>query len=203
MDPRERGVQPPPTTTRDRVRQVAAAIGPVAVAIVLVEIVASALIAAHVANQDWLESAVRDAGAWAPLAFVVLMALLVPVNVPGIVFVVPSTALFGTVNGILLSLVGGFIASSIGILVARRAGRPVFERRLPDWLRSWESQLAQRAFWTIVVLRSVTFLLQPVDWICGLSSIPTRKLLTATFVGLIVPTVVIALTGGGLTDLLV
>ena len=191
-----------PATRWGRIRQVARAIGPVAIAVVVLEIILSVGLTAVLASQGQLETMVRDAGFWAPLVFLALMTVLVPLNVPGLVFVVPATSLFGVASGILLSLVGGFAASAIGIMAARRLGRGVLERRLPAWLRSWEARLAARAFWTIVLLRSMTFLLQPVDWICGLSSVPTRTVLAATFVGLIAPTVTIALTGGGLIELL-
>jgi hypothetical protein len=53
----------------------------------------------------------------------------------------------------------------------------------------------------LVALRSVTFLLQPGDWLCGLTRMPMRIVLSATFVGLVPPTLVIALTGGGVLDL--
>ena len=34
---------------------------------------------------------IDDAGLWGPVLFVVLMVLLVPLNVPGLLFVVPAT----------------------------------------------------------------------------------------------------------------
>ena len=62
--------------------------------------------------------------------------------------------------------------------------------------------MVERGFWGVVALRCVTFLMQPVDWLCGLSSMPLRRVLSATFVGLIPPTLVVALTGGGVLQLL-
>lgn len=156
----------------------------------------------HVSDQDQLRATVDRAGLWGPLLFVALMVLLVPLNVPGLVFVIPATTLFGMVGGVLLSLLGGFLASTVGIVGARCFGRRVVEARMPARIRRWESRLSERGFWAVVVLRSFTFLLQPVDWLCGLSSIPMRTVLAGTFVGLIPPTLVIAVTGGGLLDAL-
>jgi uncharacterized membrane protein YdjX (TVP38/TMEM64 family) len=152
-------------------------------------------------DQDELRRTVEEAGAWGPLLFVGLMVLLVPLNVPGLLFVIPATTLFGTVPGVVLSLVGGFLASAIGIVGARRLGRDALVRRLPPRLQRLEARLCERGFWAVVALRSVTFLLQPVDWLCGLTRMPMRTVLGATFVGLIPPTLVIALTGGGILDL--
>jgi len=128
--------------------------------------------------------------------------LLVPLNIPGLLFVIPSTTLFGVLPGILLSLLGGFLASAIGIVAARRLGRGLFESKMPPRVLRWEARLSEHGVWAVVVLRSFTFLLQPVDWLCGVSSMRMRTALAGTFVGLIPPTVVIALTGGGLLDVL-
>ena len=146
-------------------------------------------------DEDQLRSTVQEAGALGPLLFVALMVLLVPVNVPGLVFVLPSTTLFGTLGGIALSLVGGFAASTVGVLAARHIGRDAFESRMPARVRRLEARISARGFWTVAGLRSCTYLLQPVDWLCGLSSIPMRTVLTATFVGLIPPTLVLCLGG--------
>ena len=172
-----------------------------AVALLIGVAFASGLVA-HVSDQDRLQATVEDAGAWGPVLFVVLMVLLVPLNVPGLVFVIPATTLFGLPGGIALSLLGGFLASVVGIAAARHLGRDAFATRMPARVQRWEARLAERGFWAVVLLRCFTFLLQPADWLCGISSIPMRTVLTGTFVGLIPPTVVIAVSGGGLLDLL-
>jgi uncharacterized membrane protein YdjX (TVP38/TMEM64 family) len=154
----------------------------------------------HVSDRDRLQATVDDAGVWGPLLFLALMVLLVPLNVPGLLFVIPATTLFGLAGGIVLSLLGGFLACTVGVVAARHLGRAAIESRLPARVQRWESRLSARGFWTVVLLRSCTFLLQPVDWLCGLSSMPMRTVLAGTFVGLIPPTVVIAVSGGGLLD---
>jgi uncharacterized membrane protein YdjX (TVP38/TMEM64 family) len=142
-----------------------------------------------------LRDAVDDAGLLGPVLFVGLMALLVPLNVPGIAFVIPSTALFGVVGGVALSLLGGYLASMTGVLAARRLGRRSFETKVPQRLRRLEERVSRRGFWSVVVLRSCTYLMQPVDWLCGMSSIPMRTVAVATLVGLVPPTLVVALGG--------
>jgi uncharacterized membrane protein YdjX (TVP38/TMEM64 family) len=167
----------------------------------VVAAVATSGVLHSVTDADELRSRVEAAGVWGPLLFVGLMVLLVPLNVPGLLFVIPATTLFGTVGGVVLSLIGGFLASAVGIVGARRLGRDALVRRLPPRLQRLEARLCERGFWAVAGLRSVTFLLQPVDWLCGLTRMPMRTVLGATFVGLIPPTLVVALTGGGLLDL--
>ncbi len=167
----------------------------------LAAVLAGTGVLGHLTDQERLRSTVDAAGVWGPVVFVGLMVVLVPLNVPGLVFVIPSTTLFGTAGGVLLSLTGGFIASVIGIVAARRFGRAAFERRMPARLRRIEARVSARGFPAVVLLRVFTFLFQPADWLCGLSSIPMRTVLAGTFIGLIPPTLVIALTGGGILDL--
>ena len=184
------------------VRNAARVVGVLAAVVAVIGLAFGTGLVDHVSDQERLRETVDDAGVWGPLLFLALMIVFVPLNVPGLVFVIPSTTLFGTVPGIGLSLLGGFAASALGIVAARRLGRAALETRLPPRIRRWEARLCERGFWAVVLLRSFTFLLQPVDWLCGLSSIPLRTVLLGTFVGLIPPTVVIALSGGGLLELL-
>jgi uncharacterized membrane protein YdjX (TVP38/TMEM64 family) len=150
----------------------------------------------QVRDEDQLRTTIDDAGVLGPVLFIGLMVLLVPLNVPGVVFVIPATTMFGTPVGVALSLVGGFLASIIGLVAARRLGRKALETRLPARLRKWEQRLTDGGFWAVVVARMFTYLMQPVDWLLGLSGIPMRTILLGTFVGLIPPTLVISLGGG-------
>jgi uncharacterized membrane protein YdjX (TVP38/TMEM64 family) len=152
----------------------------------------------QVRDPERLAGTVEGAGAFGPVLFVGLMVLLVPLNVPGVLFVVPATLLFGTVAGVGLSLVGGFLASAVGVYAARRLGRAAFEEKMPERVRRIEARVSARGFWAVVLLRMFTYLMQPVDWLCGISSIPMRTVLAGTFVGLIPPTLVVSLGGGGL-----
>lgn len=164
---------------------------------VVAAVVASGLVGL-VRDEARLREAIDGVGAFGPLLFVGLMVLLVPLNVPGIAFVLPATTMFGTPAGIGLSLVGGFLASAVGVVGARRLGRDALEPRLPARVRRWEVRLAAGGFWAVVGARCVTYLLQPVDWLLGVSSMPMRTVMAGTFVGLVPPTIVIALTGGSL-----
>ena len=151
-----------------------------------------------VRDEERLSEAIDSVGLLGPMLFVGLMVLLVPLNVPGIAFVLPATTMFGTPAGIALSLLGGFLASAVGVVGARRLGREAFESRMPARVRRWEERLAAGGFWAVVLARTFTYLLQPMDWLLGVSSIPMRTVLVGTFVGLVPPTVVIALTGGSI-----
>lgn len=174
------------------------------VVVALVGLVAAGVLSTGLADvvrdDERLRSTVEGAGVLGPVVFLALMVVLVPLNVPGVLFVVPATVLFGTVGGVFLSLVGGFAASAVGVVAARRLGRELVEQRMPPRLRRFEARVSARGFWAVVVLRMFTYLMQPVDWLCGISSIPMRTVLAGTFVGLIPPTLVVAIGGGSLLE---
>ena len=175
----------------------------VVVAVVVVAAVVAAFATGFVdrmADRDELERTVDGAGVLGPVVFLALMVALVPLNVPGVLFVIPSTTLFGAAGGIVLSLLGGFAASALGMLTARHLGRPYLAHRLPPRVVRWEERLCRHGFWGVAGARTFTFLLQPVDWLCGLSTLPMRTALAGTFVGLIPPTLFISLTGGAALD---
>lgn len=153
-------------------------------------------------DQEELRRTVDDAGVWGPVVFLTLMIVLVPLNVPGLIFVIPSTTLFGTCWGFVLSMIGGFIGSTIGVVAARRLGRSVFESKMPARVLAMESRLSERGIWAVIGIRCFVYLLQPFDWLLGVSSMPLRTVLLGTFIGLIPMTLIIALTGGGLIDLI-
>lgn len=149
-------------------------------------------------DEERLRASVADAGAWGPVLFVALMVVLVPLNVPGLLFVLPSAAMFGPVAGFGLSLLGGSLASAVGIVGARLLGRAAFEGRLPARVLRLEQRIVRRGFGGVAGIRCFTFLLQPVDWILGASSLPMRTALGGTVVGLIPPTLVLCLFGDAL-----
>lgn len=153
-------------------------------------------------DQEELRRTVDDAGVWGPAVFLALMIVLVPLSVPGLIFVIPSTTLFGTVGGFTVSMIGGFIGSAIGIVAARRLGRSVFESKMPARVLAMESRLSERGIWAVIGIRCFVYLLQPFDWLLGVSRMPLRTVLVGTFIGLIPMTLIVALTGGGLIDLI-
>lgn len=155
-----------------------------------------------VTDEEELKATVDAAGPWGPVVFLVLMIVLVPFNVPGVLFSVPATTLFGVPLGIGLSFVGGYTGSVIGIAGARRLGRQAIEHRLPERVKKWEKRFSDRGFWAVVIARCFAYLFQPLDWLCGISRIPMRTALAGTFVGLIPPTLVVCLSGGGILELL-
>ena len=153
-------------------------------------------------DQDRLQDVVDQAGWLGPVVFTGLFTALVPVGVPGLVFVLPAALVFPAPLAIVVCLVGGYTSSAIGVWFSRTVGREAVAAKLPPRFRRWDEAIARRGLTAVVALRIVTYLAAPADWLLGLSAIPTRKIVIGTAVGLVPPTLLYVIAGGGVLDLI-
>ncbi len=153
-------------------------------------------------DEERLEELVDEGGWIAPFAYTLVFTLLVPVGVPGLVFVLPAAVVFPAPVAIVVCLVAGYASSGAGVWFARTVGRETVEARMPASFRKWDERIARRGLLAVVGLRTVTYLAAPADWLLGLSSISTRTIVIGTGVGLIPPTVLYVVAGGGVLDLI-
>ena len=73
----------------------------------------------HTLDPALIQSAVRDAGLWAPAGHVALFALGTVLFAPGFLFGLAGGVLFGPVWGTLLNLAGATLGATAAFLVAR------------------------------------------------------------------------------------
>ncbi len=154
------------------------------------------------ADQDRLRDVVDQAGWLGPVVFTGLFTALVPVGVPGLVFVLPAAVVFPAPLAIVVCLVGGYTSSAIGVWFSRTVGRDAVAAKLPPRFHRWDQAIARRGLLAVIALRIVTYLAAPADWLLGLSAIPTRKIVIGTALGLIPPTLLYVIAGGGVLDLI-
>jgi uncharacterized membrane protein YdjX (TVP38/TMEM64 family) len=125
-------------------------------------------------------------GMWAPAAIIALQAaqvLLAPI--PGQVVGVASGYLFGVMWGTLYSVLGTALGSLCAFVLARRLGRPLVERVVPqETLSRLDHRAKQRGLFFFVLAFLLPFL--PDDMICfaaGLTPIPIPALMLAVLAG--------------------
>ena len=82
-----------------------------------------------------LHRAVEAMGVWAPLVYVGVVALRVPLGLPSQLVLVGGGLVFGTAAGTLYGAIGIVLSALAFFLVARWAGRDALEARLPQRLR--------------------------------------------------------------------
>ena len=82
-------------------------------------------------DRPTLEAYLAEAGLWAPLVFVVLMATQVVVApLPGLVVGLVGGYVFGAARGFLLNLAGFTLGAMIAFSLARYFGKPLVRCRL-------------------------------------------------------------------------
>lgn len=134
-----------------------------------------------------LQQFFRQAGIWAPAAYVLFVTLEVIVApIPGLILYAPGGLIFGPWLGGLLALTGNVIGAGISCGLTRSLGS-AWLQRFGSKSSSERIQMAleQRGGWLIVMLR-----LNPltstdlVSYAAGFTNIPIRTVMLATGIGM-------------------
>ncbi len=121
--------------------------------------------------------------------------------VPSSLVMVAHGALFGVVQGTILSLIGSVGAAIFGFAIGRRGGR-LLERIVTPAERARANALLQR--WgalAVIVTRPVPLLAETVAIIAGTSSLSWRSLILASIAGSFPAALLYALTGAAVANL--
>jgi uncharacterized membrane protein YdjX (TVP38/TMEM64 family) len=138
---------------------------------------------AHLAPER-LRETLLDLGPWGPALFVLAFAVLEPLHVPGLLFILTAPLVWPFPMAFGLSLAGATGAGVVGYAGARLLGRAWVQRHLPAGWRAWDERLARHGFRTVVLIRLLTFLAPAAHWGIGLSSVRFGPALLGTVVGL-------------------
>ncbi|WP_377639063.1 TVP38/TMEM64 family protein [Oryzobacter terrae] len=175
--------------TRARLRLVA-----LPVALVVGGVLASVVLGDDLAA---VRSAVRDAGAWGGVVFVVAHVVLCLVPVPRTLLSLLAGTLFGVAGGIGLSLVASWAAAALTFTIARGVGREAVASLAGPRTARVERLLAEQGLVAVVVAR-----LTPVapfvvtNYGSGLSAVRGRDYALGTLVGVVPGSVAWATVGG-------
>ena len=142
----------------------------------------------HFSALDFLRSGgaselLRSLGPNAPIAYVLLMGLLMTLWVPGTLIVLVGTAVFSPNQALLLNYLGSLTAALFGFATARLIGGNAFQqliaRRAPTLLR-FQRKLASEGFLTIFYLRLIPTPFNAISYLAGLSPVSAPTYLAAT-----------------------
>lgn len=139
-------------------------------------------------------------GAWGWLLYVVSFAVIEPLGVPGIVFVVPAGMIWPKPLAFALSLVASVLAGSLGFGFARFLARDWVEARLPPRFRRFDDLLARRGLQAVILIRLVFFLAPPAHWVLGLSKVSYRTFLIGSAIGFVPGIAALTFLGGGVVE---
>lgn len=150
----------------------------------------------QVSDPAKLRALLTESGAWGPIVFVCLFAVLEGLGAPGFLFILAATRAWPFGQAFFLMLLGAVGAAVVGFLVARYLGRDLVERYLPARARRYDEQLAERGFRAVLVVRLLFFIAPWSHWMLGLSRVRFLPFVGATTVGL-VPGMLAATYAGG------
>ena len=132
-----------------------------------------------------VEALVERAGAWAPVAYVVLFSVLQPFGFPAFVLIGTAVITWPPAAAFLLAWLGAIGAGIFAFTAARMIGRDWVEERMPARLRAYDERLAARPLRTVIVVRLVFFLLPLAHWFLGLSRVRLAPFVIGSAIGLV------------------
>jgi len=151
---------------------------------------------------DALRAEVDAAGAWAPLAYVALAAVLTMAFLPFQIVAAAGGLLFGVAAGTALAFTGELIGASGAFLVARRLGAgAVTQLAGPRVMRALDG-VSRRGFVAVLYARIFPGIPRhPANYAFGLTDVRLRAFVPATAIGTAPRAFAYAALGGTLGDL--
>lgn len=153
-------------------------------------------------DPERFRSEMRDLGPWGYVVFIVAFALLQPLGLPGLGFVVAAAFVWSRPLAYALSFAGSLASSSTGFGFARFVARDWISTRLPARLRRYDAWIERRGFLATAGLRLV-FVMHPVlHAVFGISRIRFGTYILGCAVGYVIPIAVMTWASGSAIDYL-
>ncbi len=146
-------------------------------------------------DADAVQTWIRGSGAWGGLFFVALYALLQPLGVRSVFFLLGAPLIWGPVHAVLLSWIGAVLASVVAFGFARFVARDWAQGRAPARIRRLDDRLAQDGFRVVTLLRLVFYTTPALQFALGISRVRFRPFLLGTIVGVLPFTLLMTLFG--------
>lgn len=122
---------------------------------------------------------------WTAPLLVGLYAVLAPLGVPVSPFMLAGGAVFGTLVGWGLNLLGTFLGAAGSFFLARALGRDFVVHLVGDRLRPVERLIRRRGFWPLVRIRFLPVPFPVVNYGAALAGVPAGLFLLTTAIGLV------------------
>ena len=147
-----------------------------------------------------LAQSMVELGGWGHAAFILSYALLQPFGVPGTIFIVAAPLIWPWQTAFGLSMAGTMAASVIGFAFARFVARDWVTPRIPARLRKYDEALERNAFETVVILRVLLWMPQPLHWFFGVSKVGFWTHFWGSVLGYVPPLLAVSYLGAEMFD---
>lgn len=146
--------------------------------------------------------AIRDAW-WAPGAVTVVFTVLAFVGAPQVALIAATVAVFGPVEGAILSWLATMISAAVGFYAGRAAGAEALQRLGGSLMRRIARKVAENGFLAALIIRlapSGPFIF--VNLALGATGMRSAPFLSGSAVGILPKILLIAFAGLGISQLL-
>jgi uncharacterized membrane protein YdjX (TVP38/TMEM64 family) len=130
----------------------------------------------------WLE----EAGAWAPLAYILVYAAGVCLLMPGSFFTFLGVALFGGSGGFLYVYLGAMAGATAAFWIGRTLARDFAASLIGERLRKYDEAIGRNGFAVVLYLRLIHFPFTPLNFGMGLTKVRFRDYFFGTGWGILV-----------------
>lgn len=138
-------------------------------------------------HAERIRELVEQTGAWGALTFVLLFVGGVAAQVPGLVFVFATPALFPWPEGWLLCFLASNLAVIVNFEIVRKlGGQPLAETERP-WLQKLLAGLDENPVRTVALLRTITVMFPPVTGALALTQVSSRDHAIGSALGMVLP----------------
>jgi uncharacterized membrane protein YdjX (TVP38/TMEM64 family) len=149
-----------------------------------------------------IQRAADAAGAWAPIAFVALCVGLTLAFFPFPLVAAAGGVLFGTLEGTLLSILGGSIGAVLAFLIARHAASSAVQALVGERLDRVQGAIGRRGFVAVLYARIIPGVPRDVaNYAFGLTRVGLGAFAAATVIGIAPRAFAYAALGGSLGGL--
>jgi uncharacterized membrane protein YdjX (TVP38/TMEM64 family) len=131
-----------------------------------------------------------DAGAWAPLAFIVIYAVGVCLFIPGTLLTGVGAAIFGPYWGFAWVWLGAMLGASAAFAIGRTMGREFAASLIGDRLKKYDDAIERNGFATVLYLRLIYFPFTPMNFGMGVTKVRFFDYFAGTALGIVVGTFV-------------
>jgi uncharacterized membrane protein YdjX (TVP38/TMEM64 family) len=147
------------------------------------------------AVQTWI----RGAGGWGGVVFVAVYALLQPLGVRSVFFLLSAPLIWSPADAVLMSWIGAVVASVIAFGFARFVARDWAQGRAPARVRKLDDRLVEYGFRTVTLLRLLFYTTPALQFALGVSRVRFHAFLFGTIVGVLPFTLLMTLFGAQLS----
>ncbi|SFN72441.1 TVP38/TMEM64 family protein [Salegentibacter flavus] len=139
-------------------------------------------------DEERIRDYFKGFGFWGPLAIVILMILQIFLIVfPSWLPMIVAVMAYGFIGGVLISVIGVFLASSLGYTIGRLLGEDNLAKILgKNKNKKVNNMVEEYGFWAIALFRVSPFLSNDaISIIAGMLTMSYRKFILATLSGII------------------